>query len=140
MDIHIKQTVLLEYRNRNLALFEHSMNEEDLKAAVMASGMLDGLAFAEDPYFDYFEAWSEASETLRDAIIDTTNSELDIQYAVGVVSGVIFTESDDPDEAMQAGLQEKKAICDLLGETSASSNLSEEKAMLLKAHGSAPVS
>ena len=77
MDVDIKRTVLLEYRNRNLALFETSMDHEHLKAAVMASGMLDGLSFYEDPYFEYFEAWSEASSALRDTITSEAATSLD---------------------------------------------------------------
>lgn len=113
MDIQTKKTVLIEYRNRNLAIFDDTMDEECLPHVVLASGMLEGLAAAEEA--DYFEAWSYASSLLKDTMFDETSTELDIEYAVGRVSGVIFFDTDDHRESIKAGRQEVMAIHDVDG-------------------------
>lgn len=111
MDIQTKKTVLLEYRNRNLSAFDDTIDEECLTHVALAAGMLEGLGIAE--ITDYYEAWSQASSLLRDTLYSMESSELDIEYAVGRVSGIIFYETDDHAESIRAGRQELSSIKEL---------------------------
>ncbi len=111
MDILTKKTVLMEYRNRNLSVFDETMDEECLTHVALASGMLEGIHIAETT--DYYEAWSHASSLLRDTLYTPESAELDVEYAVGRVSGIIFYETDDHAESIRAGRQELSSIKEL---------------------------